>query len=227
MIAKAAIFSLLLLGSSAGLLSQQTCSLAIVEGLSTPRFIATAETYQVIIRRRQTANPRFDELLLYDALYKALTTDASQQMSLKAVVSESMMICEGFRVLGLSVKRENVSFASAPKPQLKGSSTTDMKPVRSGTSQAAEGLVAPGTDETIEQLIDLWQSGKANTGQLQQLWSLTASRGDRKLQEQLFRDVAESMRKEKLPEFSLERFELKNKSLPKIQLEPTLEKKSY
>lgn len=223
---KAATFFLLVFFSFSGVFAQQTCSLALVEGLSTPRFIATADTYQVLIRRHKDANPRFDELLLFDALFRALKKDASQKMNLKAVVSEPMLLCYGFRVLGLSVRRENVTFTPAPKSHFGDTSTLDTKSDQGVASSGTPRTIPLESDNSVEQLIELWQSGKAGIEQLRQLWSLAASRGDRKIQEQVFKDIAESMRKEKLPALSLEKFEFQNDSLPRIQLEPAAEKKS-
>lgn len=226
MAARAILSLLLLLASSGKGVAQQTCSLALVESLSTPRFIATADTYQILIRRHKDANPRFDELLLYDALFRALKKDALQQMNLKAVVSERMLLCDGFRVLGLSVRRENVTFTPAPKSHFGDTSTLDTKSAQGVASSGTPRTIPLKSDESVEQLVELWQSGKASIEQLQQLWSLAASRGDREIQDQVFKDIAESMRKDKLPALSLEKFEFQNDSLPRIQLEPAAEKKS-
>jgi hypothetical protein len=68
------------------------------------------------MRRSLSSTDRADALLLKDALRKALAKDPSQVMELRGATYTPVSSCEGFRIVGLSVRKDNVSFVAAPPP---------------------------------------------------------------------------------------------------------------
>ncbi len=111
--------SLLALGLFAALSSASqaaTCNAAVLERLVNPLVVTKAETYEVTMRRSLSSTDRADALLLKDALRKALAKDPAQVMELRGATYTPVSSCEGFRIVGLSVRKDNVSFVAAPPP---------------------------------------------------------------------------------------------------------------
>ncbi len=90
------------------------CNAALLERLATPRVVTSADTYEVTMRRSLSATDRADALLLKDALRKALAKDPAQVMELRGVAYTPVVSCEGYRIVGLTVRKDNVSFVAAP-----------------------------------------------------------------------------------------------------------------
>lgn len=93
-----------------------TCNAATLERLVNPIVVTKAETYEVTMRRSLSSTDRADALLLKDALRKALAKDPAQVMELRGATYSPIVSCEGFRIVGLSVRKDNVSFVAAPPP---------------------------------------------------------------------------------------------------------------
>jgi len=226
---KLSTVSFLTLASFGFEVTAQACATDLVTGLVKPQLTVTQDNYQMVMRRPVASSNFADDLLLYDALYKELSKDLTQLMALKAVVDHPVVTCDGFRIIGISVRRENVTFFPATRLRPQQSSEVERRVSQEGTTQTIQNSASSITAESIEQLIELWQSGKASREQLHQLWSLTASRGEKKLQAQLFKDMIESMRQQRLPPLLIEKKELPKGTLPPAtaqQLKPALESKS-
>jgi hypothetical protein len=93
-----------------------TCNAAVLERLVNPLVVTKAETYEVTMRRSLSSTDRADALLLKDALRKAIAKDPAQVMELRGATYTPVSSCEGFRIVGLSVRKDNVSFVAAPPP---------------------------------------------------------------------------------------------------------------
>ena len=93
-----------------------TCNAAVLERLVNPLVVTKAETYEVTMRRSLSSTDRADALLLKAALRKALAKDPAQVMELRGATYTPVSSCEGFRIVGLSVRKDNVSFVAAPPP---------------------------------------------------------------------------------------------------------------
>ena len=91
-----------------------TCNAATLERLVNPLVVTKADTYEVTMRRSLSSTDRADALLLKDALRKALAKDPTQVMELRGATYTPIVSCEGFRIVGLSVRKDNVSFVAAP-----------------------------------------------------------------------------------------------------------------
>lgn len=91
-----------------------SCNAATLERLVNPLVVTKAETYEVTMRRSLSSTDRADALLLKDALRKALAKDPTQVMELRGATYTPIVSCEGFRIVGLSVRKDNVSFVAAP-----------------------------------------------------------------------------------------------------------------
>jgi hypothetical protein len=91
-----------------------SCNAATLERLVNPLVVTKADTYEVTMRRSLSSTDRADALLLKDALRKALAKDPTQVMELRGVTYTPIVSCEGFRIVGLSVRKDNVSFVAAP-----------------------------------------------------------------------------------------------------------------
>lgn len=91
-----------------------TCNAATLERLVNPLVVTKADTYEVTMRRSLSSTDRADALLLKDALRKALAKDPAQAMELRGATYTPIVSCEGFRIVGLSVRKDNVSFVATP-----------------------------------------------------------------------------------------------------------------
>ena len=91
-----------------------SCNAATLERLVNPLVVTKADTYEVTMRRSLSSTDRADALLLKDALRKALAKDPTQVMELRGATYTPIVSCEGFRIVGLSVRKDNVSFVAAP-----------------------------------------------------------------------------------------------------------------
>lgn len=91
-----------------------SCNAAVLERLVNPQVMTKADTYEVTMRRSLSSTDRADALLLKDALRKALAKDPTQVMELRGATYTPIVSCEGFRIVGLSVRKDNVSFVAAP-----------------------------------------------------------------------------------------------------------------
>lgn len=235
--ARAALALFLASGMGTG---ARACSPALVESLAVPRLVTTADAYEVTMRRRIASTDRADQLLLKEALRKSLGKDATQAMVLRGVTFSPVSQCEGYRIVGLSVKRENVSFVAAPPPPLPAPAqaaeqpapkiaapappapTTQtpaaMPPVAPAPAQAApQASPQPVVEESTERLVELWQARQATTAQLRTLQLRMNLEGERVLVRQLVDDIAASMRQRDLPAISLTPREL---TLPATRQQP-------
>lgn len=91
-----------------------SCNAATLERLVNPLVVTKADTYEVTMRRSLSSTDRADALLLKDALRKALAKDPAQVMELRGATYTPVVACEGYRIVGLSVRKDNVSFVAAP-----------------------------------------------------------------------------------------------------------------
>ena len=91
-----------------------SCNAATLERLVNPLVVTKGETYEVTMRRSLSSTDRADALLLKDALRKALAKDPAQGMELRGVTYTPVVACEGYRIVGLSVRKDNVSLVAAP-----------------------------------------------------------------------------------------------------------------
>ena len=91
-----------------------SCNAATLERLVNPLVVTKADTYEVTMRRSLSSTDRADALLLKDALRKALAKDPSQGMELRGVTYTPVVTCDGYRIVGLSVRKDNVSLVAAP-----------------------------------------------------------------------------------------------------------------
>ncbi len=110
------LLALGLLASSGPVARAATCNAATLERLATPRVVTNGDTYEVSMRRSVGSTDRADALFLKDALRKALAKDPAQVMELRGVTYTPVTVCEGFRLVGMTVRKENVSFVAAPPP---------------------------------------------------------------------------------------------------------------
>jgi hypothetical protein len=117
-----------------------TCNAATLDRLVNPRVVTTADTYEVSMRRSLSSTERADALFLKDALRKALVKDPSQVIELRGATYTPIVSCEGFRIVGMSVRKDNVSLVAAPPATLTvapASAPAASSPVSSGPAPVA------------------------------------------------------------------------------------------
>ena len=121
-----------------------SCNAATLERLVNPLVVTKADTYEVTMRRSLSSTDRADALLLKDALRKALAKDPTQVMELRGATYTPIVSCEGFRIVGLSVRKDNVSFVAAPPaaPAAAASPAPAPSPAPSPASAPAAGASA-------------------------------------------------------------------------------------
>lgn len=210
------------------------CSAALLEGLAVPRLVATADAYELTMRRRLASTERADPLLLKEALRKALGAGADQAMVLRGVTYSAVSQCAGFRIVSLLVKRENVSFVPAaaasplaaparpPGPQATTSQPQFSAPPQRSSQSSMQAQMATGatsmtgaqapavlvTEESTERLVELWQFRHATMVQLQTLYRRMDLEGERILSRQLVDEISAAMAKQDLPALYLSPREL-------------------
>ena len=121
-----------------------TCNAATLERLVNPLVVTKADTYEVTMRRSLSSTDRADALLLKDALRKALAKDPTQVMELRGVTYTPIVSCEGFRIVGLSVRKDNVSFVAAP-PAAAAASPAPAPAPAAGASAAPVAAPVPAS----------------------------------------------------------------------------------
>ena len=121
-----------------------SCNAATLERLVNPLVVTKADTYEMTMRRSLSSTDRADALLLKDALRKALAKDPTQVMELRGATYTPIVSCEGFRIVGLSVRKDNVSFVAAPPaaPAAAASPAPAPSPAPSPASAPAAGASA-------------------------------------------------------------------------------------
>ena len=121
-----------------------SCNAATLERLVNPLVVTKADTYEVTMRRSLSSTDRADALLLKDALRKALAKDPTQVMELRGATYTPIVSCEGFRIVGLSVRKDNVSFVAAP-PAAAAASPAPAPAPAAGASAAPVAAPAPAS----------------------------------------------------------------------------------
>jgi len=122
-----------------------SCNAATLERLVNPLVVTKAETYEVTMRRSLSSTDRADALLLKDALRKALAKDPTQVMELRGATYTPIVSCEGFRIVGLSVRKDNVSFVAAPPAASPAPAPSPASAPAAGASAAPVAAPAPAS----------------------------------------------------------------------------------